>query len=193
VDVKSGTKPRLLDLSLREFLEKTNRERPQITGGCVLLTSASLNAAMILMALKISLKRSKEAERQRLLRKRIKSFSGLQTKLVEAAALDLQVFDEYRLILKSRAKNRQSRLNQALENATDSLLDVCKTLEKCCVYTEAAKAITDPTVVSDIIAGQMIFEAIFSALIALAEGNIASMPAEARLKYERWKEALQPS
>lgn len=190
---KSETRQSLLDLSLREFLEKTNRERPQITGGCVLLTNASLNAAMILMALKISLKRSKDAEHGRLLRQKIRSISIFQTRLVAAAALDLQVFDEYRLILRSKAKDRQARLNQALQNAADSLLGSCKTLKKCIVYTEAAKAITDSTVLSDLHAGQMIFEAIFSALIALAEGNIASMPAEAQSKYERWKEALQSS
>lgn len=190
---KLETKQRLQDLSLREFLERTSRERPQITGGCVLLTNASLNAAMILMALKISLKRSKEPGQGRQLRQKIKSISNLQTKLIEAAARDLQVFDEYRQILRSKAKNRQARLDQALQNATDSLLDVCKTLKKCSVDTEVAKAITNPTVLSDLNAGQMIFEAVFTALIALAEGNIASMPAEAQSKYERWKEDLKAS
>jgi formiminotetrahydrofolate cyclodeaminase len=193
VVAKLETKQRLQDLSLREFLERTSRERPQITGGCVLLTNASLNAAIILMALKISLKRSKEPGQGRQLRQKIKSISNLQTKLIEAAARDLQVFDEYRLILRSKAKNRQARLDQALQNATDSLLDVCKTLKKCSVDTEAAKAITNPTVLSDLNAGQMIFEAVFTALIALAEGNIASMPAEAQSKYERWKEDLKAS
>lgn len=184
-------KQHLLELSLGEFLDRTNRERPEITGGCVLLSNATLNAAMVLMALKISLKKGKDAGQRRHLRQKIKTISNFQMLLIDAAAKDLQVFDEYRQILKSKARNKQGRLDHALQHATDSLLGACKTLNKCIAYTEAAKALTDPAVLSDLHAGQLIFEAVFAALIALAEGNIKSMPEEAQVKYERWKEDLQ--
>lgn len=187
----AGIKQDLMELSLREFLEKTNRERPEITGGCVLLTNSGLTAAMVLMALKITLKRTDGPAQKRQLKQQIKSISILQTKLVDAAAKDLQVFDEYRKVLMSRSKNRQIRLDQALEHATDSLLGVCKTLHQAIANTEACKALVHSTVLSDLNAGQLIFEATFAALMALAEGNIKAMPSAAQSKYERWKESLQ--
>ena len=146
---------------------------------------------MILMALKISLKRCEVIGKRRLLKEKLIALSKIQTLLVDASAQDLKVFDEYRGILKSKAKNRQMRLEHALENATDSLLGVCKTLNQAIAHTEVSKELVDPTVMSDLIAGKMIFEAVFAALIALAEGNIASMQPAAQLKYKQWKEALQ--
>lgn len=181
----------LLDLSLKQFLEKTNQERPEITGGCVLLTNASFTTAMILMALKISLKKTKLASDRRFLKTRIKALSAVQEQLADAAAIDLKVFDEYREILRSKARNRQQKLDTALQKATDSLLNVCKVLTHAAELTETSKSYTDPTVLSDLNAGKVILEAVFTALIALADGNIKSMPVEAKTKYDRWKDRLQ--
>ena len=181
----------VLDLSLKQFLEKTNQERPEITGGCVLLTNASLTTAMVLMALKISLKKTKTPADRRFLKTKIKALSSIQMQFADAAEADLNVFDEYRRILRSKATNRQQKLDAALQKATDSLLSVCKVLNQAADETEMSKSYTDPSVVSDLNAGKLILEAVFTALIALAEGNIASMPEQAKTKYDRWKDRLQ--
>jgi len=181
----------LQELSLREFLEKTNQDRPQITGGGVLLTNASLTSAMILMALKITLKKEKVSLNRRFLRQKIKALSTIQIQLADAAEHDLQVFDQYRHILRSKAKNRQLKLDLALQKATDSLLEVCKVLTRAQQHTVACKEYTDLAVVSDLNAGQLILQAVYDALIALAEGNIAGMPAELQAKYDSWKNELQ--
>lgn len=184
---EAEVKKSVLRLSLRQFLEQTNQERPQITGGCVLLTNASLTSAMILMALKISHKKTKDPATRRFLRLKIKAFTGIQAHLADAADHDLEVFDQYRSILRLKSKNREAKLKSALRYATDSLLDVCELLKQAIILTEASKPYTDKTVVSDLNAGKLIFEAVFSGIIALAEGNIASMPAEEKKAYERWK------
>lgn len=183
----------VLDLSLKQFLEKTNQERPEITGGCVLLTNASLTTAMILMALKISLKKSKTSADRRFLRTKIKTLSSIQLQLAEAAEADLNVFDEYRKALRSKAKDRQQKLDASMQKATDSLLSVCKVLHQAAEATESSKGYTDVTVISDLNAGKLILEAVFNAVIALAEGNINSMPEQARNKYDRWKDRLKAS
>lgn len=177
----------VLGLSLRQFLEQTNQERPQITGGCVLLTNASLTSAMILMALKISHKRTKDAATKRLLRLKINALSVIQIQLADAADHDLEVFDEYRSILKLKSKNREAKLKLALKHATDSLLEVCDILKQALVVTEASEPYADHTVASDLNAGRLILEAVFSGIIALAEGNILTMPPQEQKSYEKWK------
>lgn len=181
----------VLELTLKQFLDKTNQDRPEITGGCVLLTNASLTAAMILMGLKISLKKTDSTPDRRFLKARIKLLSSIQTQLADAAEADLNAFDAYRRVLKSKAKNRLQKLEAALETATDSLLKVCKVLNHATIITEQCKQYTDATVRSDVIAGKLILDAVFNALIALAEGNINTMPDQAKAKYEHWKAQLQ--
>lgn len=183
----------VLDLSLRQFLEKTNRDRPEITGGCVLLTNASFTTAMILMALKISLKKTDLSGPRRFLRTEIKALSSIQVRLADAAENDLRVFDEYRKIFRSKAGDKQQKLDASLEKATDSLLSVCKTLGEALAHTDSSKPYVDAMVASDLEAGHLILEAVYNALLALAAGNIEDMPAASRQKYDRWKEHLGPS
>jgi formiminotetrahydrofolate cyclodeaminase len=181
----------VLELTLKQFLSKTNQERPEITGGCVLMTNASLTAAMILMGLRISLKKSGAAADRRFLRAKIKALSSIQIQLADAAEADLLAFDEYRSILKSKAKSRPQKLESALEQATDSLLSICKVLNQAIFHTDESKSYTHVSVLSDVIAGKLILEAVFNALIALAEGNMNVMPEQAKAKYDRWKDRLQ--
>ncbi len=182
------SKKTVLELSLRQFLEQTNQERPQITGGCVLLTNASLTSAMILMALKISHKKAKKPTTKRFLQQKIRAISIIQLQLADAADHDLEVFDQYRLLLKSKSKNRDTKLRSALKHATDSLLEVCDILQQAVVLTEASKPYSNTTVASDLHAGKLILEAVFSSIIALAAGNIAGMPPEEQKAYEKWKD-----
>ena len=111
----------LASLSLQRFLEMTNRERPRITGGCVLLTGATLTTAMILMALSISHKKATVAADKRGLKRKMQRITEVQRLLFDAAAFDLSVFNEYRAALKSKSKNKAAKLKLKLVKATDSL------------------------------------------------------------------------
>jgi formiminotetrahydrofolate cyclodeaminase len=175
-------------LTLSEFLAKTNQERPEITGGCVLLTTATITTSMILMALKISHKRADEPANKRVLKKNITLFTLIQRQLALAADHDLEVFDSYRAILKSKSKSRGQKLELALEKATESLLEVCKVLNQAILATETSKSYTHKTVLSDVLAGHLILEAVYKGILALAEGNIAFMPAGEQRRYEKWKD-----
>jgi formiminotetrahydrofolate cyclodeaminase len=178
-------------LTLADFLLKTNREKPEITGGCVLLTTATLTTSMILMALKISYKNADDPVQKRLLKQKIRAIFGSQQKIAEAADHDLAVFDAYRKILKSKSKSRAGKLTQSLNKATDSLLDVCKVIYKAINDTERSMPIVQATVLSDLEAGKLILEAVYKGILALAEGNIQSMPAEAQKLYDKRKTAEQ--
>jgi formiminotetrahydrofolate cyclodeaminase len=101
------------------------------------------------------------------------------------------VFDAYRKILKSKSKSRAGKLTQSLNKATDSLLDVCKVIYKAINDTERSMPIVQATVLSDLEAGKLILEAVYKGILALAEGNIQSMPAEAQKLYDKRKTAEQ--
>lgn len=180
----------ILDLSLREFIAKTNKERPDITGGCVLLTNASFTAVMVLMALRISMKKAEDPAEKRFLKKQVRAISNIQVALAKAAEYDLRTFDEYRKLLRSRAKDRAERLDVALSKATDSLLDVCKLLHHAVQHTEAVKPHAHQSVVSDVEAALLILNALKQSMMALADGNIASLPEARQADYKQWKEKL---
>jgi formiminotetrahydrofolate cyclodeaminase len=161
----------LAGLSLEQFIAQINQERPEITGGCVLLINASFSTAMILMALKISHKRNKEIATKRLLRKRIRLLMASQVQLFQAAESDLKIFNEYRATLKSKAKDRATKLISNLKNATESLLEASVLLTKAIDEARSTVVYADVVVASDVEAGLLILEATLKAIQNMAESN----------------------
>lgn len=164
-------------LSVKDILEHSNQGRPDITGGCILLTNATLTSAMVLMALKISLKKTKSPMTKRILKHQANTIKLTQTRLSTAAANDLQVFDEYRSALRSKSRHREIKLTRALERATDSLLDASKLLQQVIASTIECKAHADETVLSDLNAAHLVLEAINNGVLILAESNISQLEA----------------
>jgi formiminotetrahydrofolate cyclodeaminase len=161
----------LAGLSLAQFMGQITRERPEITGGCVLLINASFSSAMILMALKISHKRNKEIGTKRLLRKKIRLLMASQVQLFQAAESDLKIFNEYRATLKSKSQNRATKLVSNLKDATKSLLEAGVLLTKAIDEAKSTLAYADVTVASDVEAGLLILEATLNAIQNMAESN----------------------
>jgi formiminotetrahydrofolate cyclodeaminase len=158
-------------LSLKHFIEQTNQERPAITGGCVLLTNSSLTAAMILMALKVSNKKSKDVVAKRFLNKKIRTITSLQSELLLAAESDLHLFDQYRATLKSKAKNRPVKLIESLKIATRSLVAAADLVSLAIKQAQASLPYVDVTVASDVDAGILLLEATHEGLLIMAESN----------------------
>ncbi|MDB5021736.1 MAG: hypothetical protein JWQ28_2863 [Pedobacter sp.] len=162
----------LAGLSLKQFMGQINQDRPEITGGCVLLINASSSTAMILMALRISLKRNKDAGLKRSLRRRIRSLTTSHVQLFEAAESDLKIFNEYRSALKSKSKNKATKLISNLIKATKSLLEAGTLLSKTIEEARSTLAYADITVTSDVEAGLLILEATLKAIQNMAESNL---------------------
>jgi formiminotetrahydrofolate cyclodeaminase len=165
----------LVSLSLKEFMEQINQDPPEITGGCVLLINASMSTAMISMALKISLKRSKETGFKRLLRKRIRLLTISQVQLFQAAESDLKIFNEYRAALKSKSKNRATKLMSNMKKATESLVDAGTLLTKAIDEAKSTLGYVAGTVTSDVQAGLLILEATLKAIQNMEESNRRTM------------------
>ena len=158
-------------LNLQEFLEMTNQERPEITGGCVLLTGSTLTVAMILMAYSISYKKTPVVADKRTLRRLIRNINKIQGKLFHAAAHDLAIFDEYRAALKSRAKNKSSKLRAALKRATDSLSSAGEMLLEAIDETRKGSPYADAGVACDVEAGLLVLEASLQGIRVLIQSN----------------------
>lgn len=161
----------LASLSLKQFVEQTDRERPEITGGCVLLTNAGLSTAMILMALKISHKKSKDLVVKRFLRRRIRVIGAIQVQLFRAAENDLEIFNEYRASLKSKSKDRATKLASNLKKATESLLEAGTILTKAIEETRSSLSYADVTVASDVEVGLLLLEATYKGVEIMGESN----------------------
>lgn len=164
-------------LSIKDILEDSNQQRPNITGGCILLTNATLTSTMILMALKISVKKTKSPIAKRFLKCQAIAIKLTQIQLSSAAAHDLQVFDEYRSALNSKSRHRDIKLSIALKRATDSLLDASKLLQEVIAATHDCKAYADETVLSDLNAAYLVLEAINNGVLILAESNMSQLKA----------------
>jgi formiminotetrahydrofolate cyclodeaminase len=165
----------LSGLSLNEFLGQINQDRPEITGGCVLLVNSSSSTAMILMALKITLKRSKDAGLKRLLKKKIRFLATSQVRLFQAAESDLKIFNEYRATLKSKSKNRATKLISNMKRATESLVDAGALLTKAIDEARSTLEYIDGTVISDVQGGLLILEATLKAIRNMEDSNRHAM------------------
>jgi formiminotetrahydrofolate cyclodeaminase len=161
----------LASLSLQEFLEMTNQERPEITGGCVLLTGATLTTGMILMAFSISYKKTPMGTEKRTLKRLIRNINKVQASLFHAASRDLAIFNEYRAALKSRSKNKSSKLRAALVRATDSLSAAGLVLTAVIDETRKGLPYADAGVVCDVEAGLLVLEASQKGIRVLADSN----------------------
>jgi formiminotetrahydrofolate cyclodeaminase len=161
----------LTSLSLMQFLEATNQERPDITGGCVLLTSATLTTSMILMALKISRKKVDDVAVRRIRSRKINAIVSLQRQLLEAAATDLERFDEYRNVLKSRSRIKTHKLISSLVKANDSLLDAAGLLNRIIEEAKSTLADVNDTVKCDVEAGILVLDATLKGIRVLSDSN----------------------
>jgi formiminotetrahydrofolate cyclodeaminase len=161
----------LTSLSLMQFLESTNQERPDITGGCVLLTGATLTTSMILMALKISRKKVDDVAVRRIRSRKINTIVNFQRQLLEAAAIDLERFDEYRNVLKSRSRFKTQKLISSLVKANDSLLEAAVLLNRIIEEAKSTLADVDETVKCDVEAGILVLDATFKGIGVLSDSN----------------------
>jgi len=169
----------LSGLKLLEFLEMTNQERPEITGGCVLLTGATLTLGMILMAFSISYKKTPRGSEKRTLKRLIRNIDKIQARVFHAAANDLAIFNAYRATLKSRAKNKSSKLHAALERATNSLSSAGRVLVEAIDETRKGLPYVDGSVACDVEAGLLVLEASQKGIRVLADSNQALLDRDA--------------
>lgn len=172
-------------LTIDAFIRKTANSKPEITGGAVILTTARMGLALILLSLEISYKKTREKSIKENIKEKISLLRSLEQKLADAAEVDLQIFNEVRN--RPGSMRRQALGSEYLEllkqsinsplEASGAVSDIIKVAGNCSAYCKK-------TVISDLNAGLMILSSAFQSLLLLASSNIRSLPLTERKHYK---------
>lgn len=168
-------------LSLQEIWRLTDQEFPQVTGGCVLLTSATLSMAMVLMALRISRKKAAKGDIKQEITLYISRISSTQRNLSNAGIADQECFNAYRRVLKSKSKTKKLGLISSLKDANVSLEGAAAVLRKAFAEAKSSLYIAHQTVACDIEAALLVLDGTLKGVQILSESNsrmIKQMEAE---------------
>ena len=168
-------------LSLQEIWRLTDQEFPQVTGGCVLLTSATLSMAMVLMALRISRKKAAEGDMKQEITRYIRRISSTQRNLSNAGIADQDCFNAYRRVLKSKSKTKKLDLISSLKDANLSLKGAAAVLRKAFAEAKSSLYVAHQTVACDIEAALLVLDGTLKGVQILSESNsrmIKQMEAE---------------
>jgi formiminotetrahydrofolate cyclodeaminase len=162
---------RLPLLSLQEIWRLTDQEFPQVTGGCVLLTSATLSMAMVLMALRISRKKVGEGGLKREITRQIRRISSTQRNLSDAGIADQECFNAYRRVLKSKSKTKKLHLISSLKNANSSLKSAAAVLKKAFEEAKSSLDVSHETVACDVEAALLVLDGTLRGVQVLSDSN----------------------
>jgi len=168
-------------LSLQEIWRLTDQEFPQVTGGCVLLTSATLSMAMVLMALRISRKKAAGGDMKQEITRYIRRISSTQRNLSNAGIADQECFNAYRRVLKSKSKTKKLDLISSLKDANLSLKGAAAVLRKAFAEAKSSLYVAHQTVACDIEAALLVLDGTLKGVEILSESNsrmIKQMEAE---------------
>lgn len=185
---KDVRKPNIWNLSLNEFAEKTTKKRPEITGGSVILSTANMGLALIIMALKMSLKTSKDEGINKTLENQIKELRKLQTKLKKSAEKDLEVFNKLRELPGAAHKHLDEPLyHKNYINAIDSPIEGLKVVLKIMELAKDSIKHCKKAYFSDLGAGIYILSASFQGLLLIIESNINLLPQKEKTYFHKLK------
>lgn len=158
-------------LSLQEIWRLTDQEFPQVTGGCVLLTSATLSMAMVLMALRISRKKAGEDGMKQEITRQIRRISSTQRSLSKAGIADQECFNAYRRVLKSKSKAKKLHLISSLKKANGSLQSAAAVLRKAVEEAKMSLYVSHATVACDVEAALLVLDGTLRGVHILFESN----------------------
>lgn len=175
------------NLTLKEFQENTGKEKPDITGGCVLLVSASFAISLILMSLEISRSKEKDVQVKQLLTEKIEILRESQSQLKKGADYDLEAFNRYRSILQTEDCS-EDELKLALKDITSSPLKIAVFIRMGINMANDCLSYCNKNVLSDLRSGILLLKASYKGTLLLAEENINLLEPEERTFYQQWKE-----
>jgi formiminotetrahydrofolate cyclodeaminase len=184
---EQGTTNSVWTLTLKQFADKTDKAKPEITGGCVLFASSGLAIALVLMSLKISQAKTSNIQLKQSFDEKINELEDLRAQLARAADYDLEVFNSYRSLLKNNEPD-EKELKLALKDATGSPLAICKLIRISISTASDCLLHCDKKVISDLKAGILLLQACFNGSLLLVEENLELLAPEDREFYQQWKE-----
>ncbi len=176
--------PDIWSLSLKELTDITTKNRPDITGGSLVITSACLAVALVRMSLEVSRKTTSETEPRKHLSEEIAILRKIQKRLSKTAEEDLAAFNAYRYpSISKKNGNKQEIQRQALVDAIKIplasvliIVEVLLILPGCVTYCK-------PHMLSDLRAAFFMLGGAAQGILSLVESNVGLLPEEQQAGY----------
>ncbi|RXF70061.1 cyclodeaminase/cyclohydrolase family protein [Arcticibacter tournemirensis] len=180
------------NITLSQFLQKVTEKKPGITGGCVVLVTANMGLTLILMSLKLSQKKIRDKVIKLFLKEQTTQLQTLQTSLMQAADLDLEIFNRLRSMPRtSREKQKDPLYHTSLISAIESPLAALSLLNEIMSIVRRCTKHCKETFISDMRSGCLILSSAFRGLILIAESNMHSLPKHEKEYYTGIKNSRQ--
>lgn len=180
------------NITLSQFLQKVTEVKPGITGGCVVLVTANMGLTLILMSLKLSQKKMRDKVVKRFLKEQTTQLQALQTSLMQAADLDLEIFSRLRSLPRtSPEKQKEPLYHTSLIRAIESPLEALSLLTEIMSIVRYCIKHCKETFISDMESGRLILIAAFRGMVLIAESNIHLLSKHEKEYYAGIKDSRQ--
>jgi formiminotetrahydrofolate cyclodeaminase len=171
----------ILDLSVRELLQRLGSSEPAPGGGAAAALAGALGAALVQMTANLSIGRPKLADVQDQAR-RIEARAGeLRAQLAQLGDADTQAFEHvsaaYKLPRQDDAQKaeRSAAIQSALHQAAAVPLETAKLCADVLELAEEAAPLLNRSVISDVMVGALLAEAALASAALNVEVNLAAM------------------
>jgi formiminotetrahydrofolate cyclodeaminase len=171
----------ILDLSVRELLERLGSSAPAPGGGAAAALAGALGAALVQMTANLSIGRPRLADIEAQARQIEAQAADLRRKLGELGDADAQAYARvsaaYKLPRQPLAQDteRSLAIQAALHEAAAVPLDTARLCAAVLELAEAAAPLLNPAVISDVMVGAVLAQAALESAALNVDVNLAAM------------------
>jgi formiminotetrahydrofolate cyclodeaminase len=158
--------------SIPGILRGMSGNRPATTGGATIGAIAALSASLVCMSAELSLRKTDDPAQEQELEHLVAGFRDFEGKLLDAAALDQQAFDEFRAGGMSTRSPEGKRLAAACAR---SPLYLASLIRDCEQAAGTFTAFCDGMVLGDLRAGILMLRSAHAAILEIAEGALTAL------------------
>jgi len=176
--VLSQTDSSIWQMKMGQVVNETTGKQTKITGGAIIISSATLNTALVIMALEISAKKEKDSAKKLYLDSVISVVRKDADSLAYYADEDIKVFRNFLSVnklprrTKDEIKTRDSLFYLALLEATKTPIKAGKLMVAILHTIENVTLYCNAQLISDLGAGALVLRSSLDAVLLFAEANI---------------------
>jgi formiminotetrahydrofolate cyclodeaminase len=183
-------------MTISRILNIVDSPTPKITGGCISLSIATLSNSMMLMAMDVSGKNETDSRRNveiNILKEKLRSY---RDSLADAADNDNKLFQRFLSAYQlphgtpAEKKSRDSVIHRTLIDATNSPLAAAALINNILSIHNRLTALVAQNVRSDVLAGAVMLDGAFHAIIIIADDNINRLNSGEKPEFQKKRNLL---
>jgi formiminotetrahydrofolate cyclodeaminase len=165
----------ILDLTLRQLLDRLGSSDPTPGGGAAAALAGALGAALVEMTANLTIGRPKLAAVEDQARAIERRAAELRSRLSALADADAAAFDQVSAAYKLPRDERHAAVQAALITAAEVPLETARIASDVLALAEEAAPLLNPSVISDVMVGALLAHAALNGAMVNVEVNIAAM------------------